>query len=219
MFRLFFVMNFFTTSLFLRIAIERLLKYFFSVFNVFKNLTFFFIAFSFSVSLLRILFFRRCFHLLLLLFLLLLRYLYFDSKLFRNEVAFQWYFVVLFHWCCYVFSDCDCEIKHWAYVICSFDSFHFFMLYWAHSRSNLMFCLLAIDASMCDLYLVFIASICLVTFCTMIALREILARFFYVIILIAVKALNYSTFSWKYYCILFNFFFQEFFDDYSIDLL
>ena len=152
----------------------------------------------FSVLLLRVFFFDKCF-LLLLFFLLLLRYLFFNSKFFRNEIVFKWHFVVLFHWCRRVFNNC--EIEHWAYVIYFFDFFHFFMSYWVHSRSNLMFCLLTIDASMCDFYFVFIASICLLIFYTMISFREILAHLFNVIIFVAVKALNYFLFSWKYYCI------------------
>ena len=215
MFRLFFVMNFFAISLFLKIAIERLLKYSFSVFNVLKNLTSFFIAFSFSVSLLRILFFFDKCLFLLLLFLLLLRYLYLNSRFLRNEVVIRWHFVDLFHWCFRVFDDC--EIEHWAHVICSSDSFHFFMFYRAHSCSGLMLCLLEIDASMCDFYFVFTASIRLVIFCTMIAFHEILAHFFDVIIFVTVKALRYSTFFWEYHCILSTFFFQKFIDDYSID--
>ena len=209
MFRLFFVMNFFAISLFLEITIERLLKYFFNVFNVFKNLTSFFIVFSFSVSLFRIFFFDKCLLLLLLFLLLLLKYLYFDSRFLRNEVVIRWHFVVLFHWCCRVFDDC--EIKHWAHVICSFDSFHFFMSYRAHSCSDLMLCLFEIDAFMCDFYFVFIASICLVLFCTMIAFHEVFARFFDVIIFVTIKALSYSTFSWKYHCIFFILFFSRIF--------
>ena len=57
MFRLFCVINFFALFLFLKIAIERMLKYSFNVFNVFKNFTSFFIVFSFFVLLLRILLF------------------------------------------------------------------------------------------------------------------------------------------------------------------
>ena len=209
MFRLFFVINFFIISFFLKIAIERLLKYFFSVFNVFKSLTSFFVFFSFFVSLLRI-FFRQMFFLLLLL-LLLLKYLYLNSKFFRKKNVFKWHFVILFHWCCRVFDNC--EIKHWTYIICFFNSFHFFMSYWAHSRSDLMLCLFAIDAFMCDLYFVFIASICLVTFYTMIAFREIFAHFFDVIIFVAIKALNYYFFR-ENISAFFLLFFQEFFDDY-----
>ena len=123
MFRLFFVINFFAVSLFLKIIIERLLKHSFSVFNVFKDLLSFFIAFSFFVSSLRVLFFRKCF---LLLLFLLLKYLYLNSRFLRNKIVFKWHFVVLFYWCCCDFDNC--KIKHWAYIIYFFDSFHFFFV-------------------------------------------------------------------------------------------
>ena len=158
--------------------------------------------------------FRKCF-LLLLLFLLLLKYLYLNSKFFPNKIVIKWHFVVLFHKYCCVFDNC--KIKHWTYIICSFNFFHFFLFYWAYSRSDLMLCLFAIDAFICDFYFVFIASIRLVIFYTIIAFLDIFAHFFNVIIFVAIEALNYSTFSRKYYRVLFIFFLQKFFCDNSIN--
>ena len=64
-----------------------------------------------------------------------------------------------------------------------------------------------------DLYFVFITSIRVMSFYTMIAFLDIFAHFFNVIIFVAIEALNYFTFSRKYYRVLFIFFFQKFFCD------
>ena len=141
-------------------------------------------------------------------------YLYLNSKICRNDVIFRWHFVTLFDRFYDVFKNC--EIKHWAYIICSFKSFHFFLFYWAHARSCLMLCLLAIDTFMRDLYFAFIKSICIMFLCTMIAFFDIFAHFFNVIIFVAIEALNYSTFARNYYRALFIFFFQKFFCNDSI---
>ena len=53
-------------------------------------------------------------------------YLYLNSKVFRNDVVFCWHFVILFDKFCDVFKNY--EIKHWAYIICFFKFFIFFVL-------------------------------------------------------------------------------------------
>ena len=143
-------------------------------------------------------------------------YLYLNSKTFRNDVVFCWHFVTLFDEFYDVFENC--EIKHWTYIICFFESFHFSLSYETHARSCLMFRLFAVDAFMRDLYFVFITSIRIMSFCTMIAFFDIFAHFFNVIIFVAIEAQSYSTFSRKYYRVLFTFFRQKFFCDDSINL-
>ena len=231
----------------------------------------------------------------------------------------------MFHWCCCIFDNC--KIVHWEYIICSFDSFHFFCftehirvqtwcfvcsqlmhfkmiakkreemreeifvnfsflireekLFWGiflftwkkikflptkmskisdflwkgmrfsshfslrkksffnfsffmrkgklfwdififacEKKRDCLFIFLLndrLDAFMCGFYFVFIASIRLVTFYITIAFYKIFVHFFDVIIFVTIKALNYFTFSWKYHCIFFTFFFQEVFVDYFIN--
>ena len=196
-------MNFFVISLFLKVIIERLTKYFFNVLIVL--ISFFTASFS-SVSLINVFFFR-C--LLLLLLRWELWYLYLNSKICRNDVVFRWHFVILFDKFYDVFKDC--EIKHWTYIICFFKSCHFSLSYWTHARSCLMLCLFAIDAFMRDLYFVFITSICIMFLYTMIAFFDIFAHFFNVIIFVTIEALNYFTFSRKYYRVFFIFFLKSFF--------
>ena len=164
-------MNFFVISLFLKIAIERLTKYFS---NFFVVLIFFFTAFSSSISLISVLFFFRC--LLLLLLKWELWYLYSNSKVRRNDVVFRWFFVILFDKFCNVFENC--EIKHWIYIICFFKSFHFFLFYWTHVRLCLMLCFFAIDVFMRDFYFVFTTSIRIMSFCTMIVFLDIWIQMF-----------------------------------------
>ena len=199
-------MNFFLISLFLKIAIERLTKY---SFNILIVLIFFFTAFFHQFHWLAFFFSFR--YLLLLLLKWELWYLYLNSKVRRNDVVFRWHFVILFD----EFYDAfeNCEIEHWVYIICSFKSFHFSLSYWTHTRSCLMFCLFAIDAFMRNLYFVFITSIRIMFLCTMIAFLDIFAHFFNVIIFVTIEALNYSTFSRKYYRVLFIFIFQKLFCD------
>ena len=74
-----------------------------------------------------------------------------------------------------------------------------------------MFCLFAINVFMRNLYFVFITSIHIMLFCTIIAFFDIFAHFFNVIIFVTIEALSYSTFSRKYYRVLFIFSFQKFF--------
>ena len=81
-----------------------------------------------------------------------------------------------------------------------------------------MLYLLAIDAFMRDLYFVFITSIRIMSLYTVIAFLDIFAHFFNAIIFVTIEALSYSTFSRKYYRVLFIFFLQEFFCDDFINL-
>ena len=76
-----------------------------------------------------------------------------------------------------------------------------------------MLCLLAVDAFMCNVYFVFIASICFVFFNTIITFHEISTHFFNVFIFVTIETLNYSTISSKYYCVFSTIFFQESLDD------
>lgn len=74
---------------------------------------------------------------------------------------------------------------------------------YSHMRSNLMLCLFAINAFMCDLYFVFIASICLVFFNTIITFYRISAHFFNMFIFVTIETLNYFTISSKHHRVFF----------------
>ena len=122
MFRLFFVMNFFAISLFLKIAIERLLKYSFSVFNVFKNLTSFFIVFSFFVSLFKILFFRQMSFFVVVVLVVVVEIFVFRFEIFSKRNRYSMTF------CCLVSLMLSCFRWLWdrALSICH-------MLFWLFS--------------------------------------------------------------------------------------
>ena len=88
--------------------------------------------------------------------------------------------------------------------------FFVFLFYRAYLRSDLMLCLFAVDAFVCNVYFVFTTSIRLVSFSTMITFYEVSAHFFNVLIFVTIKALNYFTVSCKYNCVFSDFFSRNF---------
>ena len=117
-----FIMNFFLIFLFSKITIEQLLKYSFNVFNVFKNLTSFFIVFSFFVSLFRIFFFRQMFSFAVVVFVVVVEIFIFRFEIFSKRNRYSMTF------CCLVSLMLSCFRWLWNKALSTCR-----MLFWLFS--------------------------------------------------------------------------------------